>query len=162
MDCMLERYQALPMSWSGWWFRPSTVPLMAALRTSRWPKSGLHRISRFWSGLDNAAPPYWRSIGSKVWIAPMVHKVIFPNIFHGDWIWNFWHPLLLLLWSSSLPNRMQGRWLETSWLKSFITLRGVNIQDILCMVLIKTFGPAQSVDVFLIDMGLWIAFSMIS
>ena len=53
---MLERYQAMQMTWSWWCFGSSTVPLMAALHTSRWLQSGLHRISRLWSGLNNALP----------------------------------------------------------------------------------------------------------
>ena len=51
---MLERYQAMQMTWSWWCFGSSTVPLMAALHTSRWLQSGLHRIRLLWSGLNNA------------------------------------------------------------------------------------------------------------
>ena len=51
---MLERYQAMQIAGSWWCFGSSTVPLMAALHTSRWLQSGLHRISRLWSGLNNA------------------------------------------------------------------------------------------------------------
>ena len=153
MDYTLKRYQALPVAWSGWCFRSPTVPLMAALRTSRWSESGLHQVSRSWSGLNNATPPYWTWRGSKVWIVPMIHEMVFPIVLHCDWSWNFLLLLLLSLWWSSLPNRMPRRWSEISWLKSCITPKGVSIRDIPCTVPMKVFGPAQSVELFLIDMG---------
>ena len=92
---------------------------------------------------------------------PMIHKVAFLNVLHGDWIWNFLRLLLLSLCWSSLPNRMQGRWSEISWLKSCITLRGDSILDIHCMVLMKDFGLAQNVEFFVIDVGFWIINLMI-
>ena len=149
------------MTWSWWCFGSSTVPLMAALHTSRWLQLGLHQISRFWSDLNDINPSFWAWRGSKVWIVPMIHAMVSPNVMHGDWKWNFLRLLLLLLWWSSLPSRRQGRWSEISWLKSSITQKGVSIQGIPCMVLIKVFGPAQSVDWLLIDVGLWITFLII-
>ena len=55
---------------------------------------------------------------------------------------------------------MQGQWSEISWLKSFITPRGVSIQGIPCTVLMKAFGPAQTVEVFVIDVVFRITFLM--
>ena len=152
---MLERYQAMQMIWSWWCFGSSTVPLMAALHTSLWLESGLHRISRFWSDLNDANPPFL----SMTWIESLYcfddPRICCSRVFPGDDKWNFWHLLLLLLWWSSLLSRLQGRWSEILWLKSSITLRGGSILDIACMVLMRVFGPAQSVDLFVIDVIFW-------
>ena len=78
---MLERYQAMQIAGSWWCFGWSTVPLMAALHTSRWLESGLHRISRFWSDLNDINPSFWAWRGSKVWIVPMIREFVVPESF---------------------------------------------------------------------------------
>ena len=78
---MLERYQAMHIAGSWWCFGSSTVPLMAALHTSRWLEQGLHRISRFWSGLNDINASFWAWRGSKVWIVPMIREFVVPESF---------------------------------------------------------------------------------